>query len=215
MKSGVDFRGHQWQRNWNPMPADKDLTGQRFGNLTVLFRVDNTKQGDSRWLCQCRCGHQVVVKGVSLRSSHSKSCGCMQREVASKALRREIATGTRFGYLTVMRRAEGYMGKGSYWHVRCRCGVEKTVAAQPLLNGTTTSCGCRNREIVSQRELIDLVGLRKGRLIIVRGPVCKRNRELYWEALCDCGATVVVNGHSFKRGQTTSCGCACSSSGEV
>lgn len=214
MENGVDCRGHNWRRNNTQMSPEKDLTGKRFGKLFVVFRVDNTRQGDSRWLCQCDCGNQVVVKGVSLRSDHSKSCGCMQKELASKALRHDIEIGTQFEYLTVIERAEGYMGKGSYWRVRCRCGTEKVVAAQPLLNGATTSCGCRNRELVSQKQLINIIGEKRGMLTILSGPVYKKKGELYWAALCDCGKSAVISGHGFKRGDITSCGCNASSSGE-
>lgn len=52
-----------------------DLTGQRFGRLTVLAPAANV--GDrTAWLCQCDCGKKTVVKTGHLRSGHTKSCGC-------------------------------------------------------------------------------------------------------------------------------------------
>ena len=38
-----------------------DLTGQKFGRLTVIKRVENTKEGRAKWLCQCECGHIIKV----------------------------------------------------------------------------------------------------------------------------------------------------------
>ena len=38
----------------------KDLTGQRFGRLTVVARGENTKDGKSRWVCDCDCGKRKV-----------------------------------------------------------------------------------------------------------------------------------------------------------
>lgn len=60
-----------------------DLTGQRFGRLTVIERV-GTKYGQAAWLCQCGCGNcSVVVTGV-LRSGRQRSCGCYRSETTTK-----------------------------------------------------------------------------------------------------------------------------------
>ena len=57
-----------------------DLTGQRFGRLLVISEYGRTKDGSVAWLCKCNCGAEVVVRGYSLRSGHSQSCGCLSRE---------------------------------------------------------------------------------------------------------------------------------------
>lgn len=57
-----------------------DLTGQKFGRLTVLERVDRNKHGKVRWLCKCACGNVAVVLGESLRNGRTKSCGCLKQE---------------------------------------------------------------------------------------------------------------------------------------
>ena len=59
-----------------------DLTGQKFGRLTVIKRVENTKEGKAKWLCQCECGHIIKVNGKVLRNGHTQSCGCLQRDMA-------------------------------------------------------------------------------------------------------------------------------------
>lgn len=56
-----------------------DLTGQRFGMLTVIKRGPNGNTRGARWICQCDCGGQSVVWGRNLGSgSHSESCGCQR-----------------------------------------------------------------------------------------------------------------------------------------
>lgn len=35
---------------------------------------------ESNWLCQCDCGNIVEVLGYSLKSGHTKSCGCLHEE---------------------------------------------------------------------------------------------------------------------------------------
>ena len=59
-----------------------DLTRQKFGRLTVIKRVENSKNGHSRWLCKCECGNpkDVIVFGLSLKSGNTQSCGCLAKE---------------------------------------------------------------------------------------------------------------------------------------
>jgi len=52
----------------------------------------------------------------------------------------------------------------------------------------------------------DISGQRFGRLEALR-PVESRNGLWFWECACDCGAVDVFDGHSLRRGRTTSCGC--------
>lgn len=57
-----------------------DLTGKRFGRLVVLEFVKRDKYYNSYWKCKCDCGNEIVTPASSLRSGHSKSCGCFMRE---------------------------------------------------------------------------------------------------------------------------------------
>ena len=56
-----------------------DLTGQRFGQLTVLYRVENNDRGEIQWLCHCDCGNDTIVTSGHLRSGGTKSCGCLYK----------------------------------------------------------------------------------------------------------------------------------------
>ena len=57
-----------------------DLTGQRFGRLVVIKRVENAKNKHPQWLCKCDCGNFKKVRGNSLRAGLIVSCGCYARE---------------------------------------------------------------------------------------------------------------------------------------
>lgn len=61
-----------------------DLTGQKFGLLTVIKKVKNNKYGQPQWLCKCDCGNEKIILGSSLKSGNTKSCGCKQRLKGSK-----------------------------------------------------------------------------------------------------------------------------------
>lgn len=66
------------------MPRSLNLMGCVFSRLSILGKLENNNRGNSRWLCLCSCGNQVVAIGTELKSGHIKSCGCLQREMASK-----------------------------------------------------------------------------------------------------------------------------------
>ena len=73
----------------------KDLTGMRFGRLTVLERgpskVTPKGQRKTQWWCSCSCGNpdRVLVAATALNSGHTMSCGCLQREATSAVRKRE------------------------------------------------------------------------------------------------------------------------------
>lgn len=53
-----------------------DLTGRRFGRLTVTDAAERTGRRIT-WLCICACGNEKVVRGDHLKSGHTASCGCL------------------------------------------------------------------------------------------------------------------------------------------
>lgn len=58
-----------------------DLSGQQYGNLTVLRPAENV-DGRTAWLCRCGCGREAVVKTKNLRSGHRSTCGmCRERGI--------------------------------------------------------------------------------------------------------------------------------------
>lgn len=60
-----------------------DLTGQKFGRLTVIKRGDNAGI-HAQWLCKCDCGNPelVLIRGQSLKDGKTCSCGCIRKENA-------------------------------------------------------------------------------------------------------------------------------------
>jgi hypothetical protein len=62
------------------MRRDFDLTGRRFGRLTVLVLSGSTDHGARVWLVRCDCGNEKQVRGNSLKTGDVKSCGCLNRD---------------------------------------------------------------------------------------------------------------------------------------
>ena len=70
------------QLTWDElMVKTLDLTGQVFGRLTALSRIE--KPGQSKWLCRCQCGNIKEVLAGHLKQKHTQSCGCLHKEVIS------------------------------------------------------------------------------------------------------------------------------------
>lgn len=70
-----------------------DITGQRFGRLTVIERAEDhvcktykpfmTKpevKRVTRWRCRCDCGGEITTMRCNLVSGATRSCGCLRRE---------------------------------------------------------------------------------------------------------------------------------------
>lgn len=111
-----------------------DITGQVFGDLTVLEYL-----GDRKWKCKCSCEDSkiVIASGYDLRTGRTKSCG--HSTTGFKDL-----TGKNFGNWDVI----SYAGDG-LWNCRCRCSnhTEKQVPRYKLLRGESKSCGCMSNQL--------------------------------------------------------------------
>lgn len=67
-----------------------DITGQRFGRLTVIKRADSRT-----WYCKCDCGNITKADSYQLRHGITKSCGCFHRELCGDKHRKHGMTRTR------------------------------------------------------------------------------------------------------------------------
>lgn len=63
------------------MPGIRDLSGEIYGQLTVLRFAGQNKQHVSLWVCRCSCGKEKVISSMGLRSGKTTSCGCHKAAV--------------------------------------------------------------------------------------------------------------------------------------
>nr|WP_296836925.1 transcriptional regulator [uncultured Marvinbryantia sp.] len=124
----------------------KDLTGQRFGHLTVLGKTKERFCGYVVWRCRCDCGRETLANTKYLQRGTTTDCGCIPKTSARGRNSAEDLTGQRFGMLKVESRAENRRGH-VYWNCLCDCGNEVEVTRDALLSGTQKSCGCLRREV--------------------------------------------------------------------
>ena len=136
----------------------EDLSSQRFERwLVISYNEDVSKQkGKPYWNCICDCGNTKVVRGNSLKSGGSKSCGCLTKEITSERSIKDL-TGQRFGRLIVIKENGRNKQCGVRWLCKCECGNECNVNSTDLIRGATKSCGCLAKEVHSSimKEMLD------------------------------------------------------------
>jgi len=66
------------------MAIRKDLTGLKFGRLSVIKKCGKDKFGNFMWLCLCKCGGKIEVNTSRLTQGITKSCGCLRSEYVTK-----------------------------------------------------------------------------------------------------------------------------------
>lgn len=177
-----------------------DLTGQKFGKLTVIERAENSPTQGTMWKCKCECGAEVIVSRHALRDGNMKSCGSENCRI-NKYI---DLTGKRFGRLVVLERAGNDVRGKAQWRCQCDCGNEFITISERLKSGSAKSCGCYTRE--SHRKPA-AIGEQFGELTVIENlPEPNKHHQYYAKCRCSCGNEIVVLEGSLKSGNTTSCG---------
>lgn len=122
-----------------PVGRTKDLTGQKFGKLTVLYRVKSPKNNDKPyWKCLCDCGNTIIQRASTLKEGTGrKSCGC-EKSLINK----------RFGKLLCLEELKEKHNNRYYYKYKCicDCGNITYVHRSHLIQHNTMSCGkCSNK----------------------------------------------------------------------
>lgn len=107
----------------------------------------------------------------------------------------------RFGKLVAISIVGVNNGGHSLWECVCDCGEIKNVSRCSLLGGYNKSCGC------GQGRRDNLVGKKFGKLLVQSFSHKTKNRALYWNCLCVCGAIKKIKANSLRHGDSSSCGC--------
>ena len=127
-----------------------DLTGRRFGSLTVIERVPDPQCKRVYWSCRCDCGNTCVRTTYVLTHGISASCGCVRRENPDASGNRgnrgnrkpgrhprSYYEGKTYGRLTGV---QG--GNNGEWLWRCSCGGLVYASIDDVASGRITNCGC-------------------------------------------------------------------------
>lgn len=178
----------------------RDLTERKFGRLTALEDVGRGKTGNVLWRCICTCGTERIIRSGELINGHTKSCGCLRKEMLSKSRFKDL-TDRRFGKLTVIEFVRINKHGVAIWRCLCDCGTEYVIGRDYLVSRGVKSCGCLRNTIK------DLVRQKFGRLIVLKFKGMDKWRDSIWFCRCDCGTDITVTKSHLISGCSRSCGC--------
>lgn len=189
------------------MAKYEDLTGRKFGNITVLSKADDLRSSKhAKWNCICDCGTLCIRGSRTLQNPSSSSCGCAINKVAWEIRRERYGStgnnplknkkirppraigdlkGKKFGRLTVIERVENDKTQ-SKWKCVCECGIVRFVLGTCLRTGHTKSCGCLAAERSAESKLIHGQASRKNetaeyRIWIGMTKRCRNERNAAWK----------------------------------
>ncbi|MBQ0037231.1 MAG: hypothetical protein KBS74_01015 [Clostridiales bacterium] len=172
-----------------------DLTGERFGNLTVLEKAEGLRDRYYTWHCCCDCGNEIVVNTKNLTAHRTTHCGCRSSELRNAHQKPKDRAGMKYGALTALRMI-GKSDEGAFlW--KCECGKHIIVPAKQLQRNKAKDCGCGMGE---KPKYKDITGQRKGRLTALY-PTDKRDGKgsVIWHCKCDCGGEIKLNTRCLQR----------------
>lgn len=143
----------------------KNKIGKRYGRLIVIEITNKrTHSREVIWKCQCDCGNQKEVSSGNLISGAIRSCGCLQKEsIAKIGVDRTGANikdiiGDKYGRLIVIKNTGKRKNRAVIWECKCDCGKIVEIRSCSLINGSTKSCGCLQKERASKILHKDIKG---------------------------------------------------------
>lgn len=172
----------------------EDITGQVFGELTVLGKSKNS----CHWLCRCSCGREVEVTKYELTHGRIK---CSSKH--------ESLAGKKFNKLTVIE----FDTVNKLWDCECECGEHRLVSTKDLKSDNIKSCKtCANTSkkkevntVAEKSEPVkrtELIGGYFGELEVIDFNIKSR----LWICKCSCGKTKEVRTYDLTHHRVRSCG---------
>lgn len=194
----------------------QDLTGQKIGKLTILYRAESEISGGKKrtvWHCLCDCGNEVDVRGDYLKRSGCPSCGC---EASKNRIEKNRIdhTGQKFGRLTIIDIL--WDEKPAKAVCKCDCGSDYIGIKADIVAGHTQSCGCLQSENTSIANTKDWTGcIAESGVEFIKQAYMNKAGQWVWECRCGCcGGLFYELPAKVNNGHTTSCGCRVQSFGE-
>lgn len=175
-----------------------DLTGQKFGKLTVI-EFDKSHKGKYYWWWACECTPEETksLDAASVKSGNTKSCGkCITHHPI------EDMTGQKFGKLTAVKYDRVKL-QSHHWIWSCECNNIQSISVNDVTSGKISSC----TDCVLNVK--DITGNKYGKLTAIRfiRQEPSKNNASVWLCKCDCGNNAEITYGNLRSGNVKSCGC--------
>ena len=120
----------------------KNAVGNKYGRLTILEMLPNS--GATKVRCMCDCGNEYIGCQTDIVSGHTKSCGCLQSEIASLTNTKDWTGYVAKSGVKFIRQNHKNNSGQLVWECQCPiCHNSFYELPAKVNNGHTTSCGCR------------------------------------------------------------------------
>lgn len=129
----------------------EDLTGKKFGKLTIIRRgLPRPGSTSAIWDARCECGRMKEIRTTNINKGKGLCCINCQTYVkrgAGSAPNFTDLTGKQYGFLTVLGRSDKSTTTSAYWHVLCtRCGLHLEMRTSYLTSVGYEACAkCRQQ----------------------------------------------------------------------
>ena len=123
--------------------------------------------------------------------------------------RKKDLSGQTFGRWKVLYESPIRKNGKVVWHCQCQCDLktEKDIIGTDLTFGKSQSCGCLQKERAAEKNSLNLIGQRFGKLIVIEKTTKRQDAMIVWKCQCDCGNITYVPTSYLTAGDTKSCGC--------
>lgn len=102
----------------------EDLTGWKFGRLTVIEKAEKDKYGHWKWRCICDCGKETIAYAAGLRNGSVRSCGCLVKETNARIRTTHGKKRTRLYRTWINMKARCYQAKDRCYKDYGERGIE-------------------------------------------------------------------------------------------
>ena len=181
-----------------------DLTGKKFGKLTVIYRENRKSDNQYYWTCQCECGTNISTTGRRLREGDAISCHlCSLIDLSNRRI---------MNWTIVKRDDEKQIINGQYnWICQCECGTLCSIRQSILTgNGKYGRFHCKDCDSkITKKQADNIIGIKYNHLTVLeRNWDIKDKSKVYWYCQCDCElqTIITVSGNALKTGKIKSCG---------
>ena len=137
----------------------EEFKDKKYGKLTIIDKMGRDFYPTSQVISLCECGEHFTCKISDIVNGLFTSCGCDRNEPLEHST---DLKGHRFEKLVAIKPLYRNKDRRLVWQCKCDCGAMCAIAGKLLVQGKTTSCGCKQRESLVSANLKH--GLRHTRL---------------------------------------------------
>ena len=124
--------------------------GEKYNRCTLKELAKHVMGGgNKKGIFICECGNKFTTTLSKVKTGHTKSCGCLNKERISDRMDK-YSEGDKVGNLIYLHEAGKDNSGGRLANFKCVCGEYFTTRVRNVKSGITKSCGCLKSALLSK-----------------------------------------------------------------